>query len=93
MLISAWQNVSLDPIAGVDQTNGTYWQRVHGYGYYMKNKNFQSDRSICSLMHRWSMIQLAVNKFQGFYNQEDGRSGFSKSDNVSFFLLCSWSMV
>lgn len=50
MLILAWQNISLDPIAGVDQTNGTYWESVHHY--FMKHKNFQSDRSPSSLTHR-----------------------------------------
>lgn len=61
---------SLDPITGTDQTNGNYWQRVHSY--FMTHKDFQSNRNSSSLRHRWSMIQLAVNKFQGFYNQVDG---------------------
>lgn len=61
LLISAWQNVSMDPITGIDQTTGTYWQRVHSY--YMKHKDFESDRTWGSLMHRWSVIQLGVNKF------------------------------
>lgn len=82
LLISAWQNISLDPITGADQTNGTYWQRVHNY--FMANKDFQSNRTSSSLVHRWSMIQLAVNKFQGFYNQVDGRSGYSEIDKVTF---------
>lgn len=80
LLISAWQNISLEPVTGVDQTNRTYWQRVHNY--FMKYKDFQSDRSPSSLTHRWSMIQLAVNKFHEFYNQLDGRSGFSENDKV-----------
>lgn len=83
LLISAWQNVSLDPIAGVDQTNGTYWQRVHSY--FMKHGDFQFDRTWGSLMHRWSVIQLAVNKFQGFYNQVEGKSGHSEEDTVICF--------
>lgn len=85
LLISAWQNISLDPITGADQTNGTYWQRVHHY--FMTHKDFQSNRNSSSLRHRWSMIQLAVNKFQGFYNQVDGRSGYSEIDKVIFILL------
>lgn len=78
MVISAWQNVSLDPITGVDQTNGTYWQGVHNY--FMKYKDFESNRNSSSLSHRWSIIQLAVNKFHGFYNQFDGPSGLSEID-------------
>lgn len=81
MLISAWQNVSLDPVTGADQTTGTYWQRVHNY--FMKHKEFESNRNVSSLTHRWSMIQLGVNKFHGFYNQFDGRSGYSELDKVN----------
>ncbi|XP_017230111.2 glutathione S-transferase T3 isoform X2 [Daucus carota subsp. sativus] len=81
LLISAWQNVSFDPITGVDQKNETYWQRVHSY--FMKHKDFQSDRTSCSLMHRWSVIQLAVNKFQGYYNQVEGKSGCSEADKIN----------
>ncbi|XP_017226048.1 glutathione S-transferase T3-like [Daucus carota subsp. sativus] len=80
MLISAWQNVSLDPVTGADQTTGTYWQRVHNY--FMKHKEFESNRNVSSLTHRWSMIQLGVNKFHGFYNQFDGRSGYSELDKI-----------
>lgn len=85
LLISAWQNISLDPITGADQTSGNYWQRVQNY--YLTHKDFQSNRNASSLRHRWSMIQLAVNKFQGFYNQVDGRSGYSEIDKVIFILF------
>ncbi|KAK1388008.1 hypothetical protein POM88_016186 [Heracleum sosnowskyi] len=80
MLISAWHNISSDPITGVDQTIGTYCGRVHKY--FMKYKNFESDRSEGSLMHRWSVIQLAVNKFHGFYTQVGAPSGYSEDDKI-----------
>ena len=89
MLISAWESISLDPITGSDQTNGTYWQRIQSY--FMKHKCFKSDRSITSLTHRWSVIQLGVNKFQGFYNQFDGRSGFTELDKV--IILLFWLII
>lgn len=89
MLISAWENISLDPITGADQTNGTYWQRIHSY--FMKHKDFQSDRNITSLSHRWSVIQLGVNKFHGFYNQFDGWSGFTELDKV--IILRCWITI
>lgn len=53
----------------------------------MKHKNFESDHTWGSLMHRWSVIQLGVNKFQGFYNQMDGRSGYSEIDKVIFLII------
>ncbi|WCJ23186.1 hypothetical protein M5689_005228 [Euphorbia peplus] len=80
MLISAWQNIHLDEITGVNQTHETYWEKVHKY--FMKYKDFPSDRNCSSLMHRWSVIQLAVSKFQGFYSQADGRSGYSEDDKI-----------
>lgn len=89
MLILAWQNISLDPVTGADKTNGTYWQRVHSY--FMKYKDLQSDRNVSSLTHCWFMIQLGVKKIHGFFNQFDGRSGYSELDKVIipqfFFLL------
>ena len=89
MLIPAWESISLDSITGSDQTNGTYWQRIQSY--FMKHKYFKSDRSITSLTHRWSVIQLGVNKFQGFYNQFDGRSGFTELDKV--IILLFWLII
>lgn len=88
LLISAWQNISLDPITGADQTSGNYWQRVQNY--FMTQKDFESNRNASSLRHRWFMIQLAVNKFQGYFNQVDGRSGYSKIDKVIFIFSSSF---
>lgn len=49
---------------------------------FMRYKDFQSDCTPGSLMHRWSVIQFAVNKFQGFYNQVGVRSGNSEDEKV-----------
>ncbi|XP_052190871.1 glutathione S-transferase T3-like isoform X2 [Diospyros lotus] len=72
MLVSAWLNISMDAIYGNDQTKQRYWERVHAY--FHQYKDFESDRSPNSLMHRWSTIQLAVSKFQVYYSQIDGRN-------------------
>jgi hypothetical protein len=61
LLVSAWLNVSQDPIHGVDQSYSTYWGRIHQY--FHTNKNFDSDHSQVSLMNRWSSIQHDVNVF------------------------------
>jgi hypothetical protein len=31
LLVSTWLNVSMDPIQGFDQTQGTFWKRIHAY--------------------------------------------------------------
>jgi hypothetical protein len=31
ILVSAWLNVSLDPITGANQTHKSYWTRIHDY--------------------------------------------------------------
>src|SRR5262249_2102515 len=82
MLVSAWLNISMDPIHGNDQKNQTYWERVHAY--YHEHREFLSDRSPNALMHRWSNIQLAVGKFHGYYIQITNRqqSGVNEHDKV-----------
>lgn len=87
LLISAWKNVSLDPIQGNNQTQQTYWSRITSY--YNEYKTFPSERTPSSLCNRWSSIQLCVSKFQGFYNQIEGRnqSGVGEEDKVCLLIL------
>ncbi|CAL8992592.1 unnamed protein product, partial [Prunus brigantina] len=71
LLLSAWLNVSLDAVQGNKQKSGTYWKRI--WEYFHEYKSFVGDRTTNSLMHRWSTIQLAVNKFCGWYAQIEQR--------------------
>jgi len=61
LLVSAWLNVDMDPVQGVDQSQGTYWRRI--YKYFHANKTFESTRTEVSLMNRWCGIQHDVNVF------------------------------
>ena len=81
-LVSAWLNVSMDGINGVDQSHGTYWKRIHEY--FHVNKKFSSNRSQGSLMNRWSGIQHDVNAFAGCLSKIEARnhSGWSVDDKV-----------
>ncbi|CAN6177553.1 unnamed protein product [Urochloa humidicola] len=63
LLVSAWLNVGMDPIPGVEQSHGRLWTRIHDY--FHSNKTFESNRSEGSLMNRWSGIQHDVNLFCG----------------------------
>ncbi|WOH04335.1 hypothetical protein DCAR_0623744 [Daucus carota subsp. sativus] len=82
LLISAWLNVSLDPVQGTNQTQLTYWNRIGNY--FDEHKNFSSDRTPTSLCNRWCAIQTLVSKFIGYYNQINGRnqSGVTEQDKV-----------
>ncbi|KAL9671217.1 hypothetical protein QQ045_008783 [Rhodiola kirilowii] len=82
LLISAWENVSLDPIKGNNQTQTSYWSRIASY--FDEHKTFTSERTPIALTNRWSSIQKCVSKFQGFYNQIEGRnqSGIGEVDKV-----------
>ena len=82
LLVSAWLNVSLDPVKGVDQSRTTYWKRIHAY--FHAHKEFISDRSQGSLMNRWSGIQHDVNIFAGCLSKIEAKnqSGLSIDDKV-----------
>ncbi|KAK1589245.1 hypothetical protein Q3G72_031916 [Acer saccharum] len=83
LLVSAWLNTSMDPVQGTLQKNTSFWSRINAY--YHENKGMIiSDRDQNGLEHRWSAIQIAVNKFCGFYKQIEGRhqSGLTQNDKT-----------
>ncbi|KAH7863131.1 hypothetical protein Vadar_013723 [Vaccinium darrowii] len=82
LLVSAWLNISLDAIQGNEQKHKAYWLRV--WEYFHEHKNFISDRSPTSLMHRWSTIQLDTNKFCACFAHSESRrhSGVPDKDQV-----------
>jgi hypothetical protein len=54
----------MDPIQGVDQTQGSFWKRIHAY--FHQHRKFESNCTESSLMNRWSGIQHDVNLFCGY---------------------------
>ncbi|GFY92293.1 hypothetical protein Acr_08g0006890 [Actinidia rufa] len=82
LLISAWLNISLDAVQGNEQKHKTYWLRV--WEYFHEHKKVVSDRTQTSLMHRWSTIQIATNKFCGCYAQIESKhnSDVAEKDQV-----------
>ncbi|KAG2549313.1 hypothetical protein PVAP13_9KG289413, partial [Panicum virgatum] len=83
LLVSAWLNVGIDPIQGVDQSQGTYWGRI--YDYFHADRTFESTRTTISLMNRWSGIQHDVNLFCGCVTriQDRNRSGSRVDDKIA----------
>ncbi|KAH7857943.1 hypothetical protein Vadar_018173 [Vaccinium darrowii] len=82
LLISAWLNISLDPVQGNEQKHKTYWRRV--WEYFHEHKTFDTSLNETSLMCCWSTIQLAMNKFCGFFAQIEKRneSGKTEKDRI-----------
>ncbi|CAD6254445.1 unnamed protein product [Miscanthus lutarioriparius] len=80
MLVSAWLNVSLDPVRGANQSKDTYWKRIHDY--FHSKKDFESHRTQSSLMSRWSSILHDCNIFAGCVSKVEARnqSGASVDD-------------
>ena len=72
LLVSAWLNISTDPVQETNQTRGTFWMRV--YDYYRSNKELTSNRSQSSLLHGWKAILENVNNFCGCVTQIELRN-------------------
>ncbi|TVU45988.1 hypothetical protein EJB05_05498 [Eragrostis curvula] len=83
LLVSAWLNVSMDAIHGVEQPQGKYWARIHEY--FHQHKTFESNRTESSLMNRWSGLQHDVNVFCGCVTRIEcrNRSGESYDDKIA----------
>ncbi|KAL6579993.1 hypothetical protein OROMI_008017 [Orobanche minor] len=83
LLISAWLNVSIDPIQDNNQTYACYWDRI--WNYFNENKEgLASDQTANSLCNRWCTINEKVAKFISFHNQiiEKNKSGLSEQNKI-----------
>ncbi|OEL36459.1 hypothetical protein BAE44_0002517 [Dichanthelium oligosanthes] len=85
MLVSAWLNVSVDQVQGSERS--TYWKRI--FDYYHSNKDCESERNQNSIMHRWSIIQESVSKFERCLSRIEGTSqnGVTAQDEVSLYVF------
>ncbi|KAG6628716.1 hypothetical protein CIPAW_14G032300 [Carya illinoinensis] len=61
LLVSAWLNCSLDAVQGTDQKHSQLWEKI--FEYFQQYKETTNEQIIKSLIHRWSAIQKATNKF------------------------------
>ncbi|KAG2670245.1 hypothetical protein I3760_14G076600 [Carya illinoinensis] len=82
LLVSAWLNCSLDAVQGTDQKHSQLWEKI--YEYFQQFKETTNDRTIKSLIHRWSVIQKATNKFCAKLAQVEGlnQSGMTEQDKI-----------
>jgi hypothetical protein len=87
LLVSAWLNVGMDLMQGVDQTQSTMWARI--YEYFHANKSFESTRTEVSIMNRWATIQHDVDVFCGCLRIEARNQSGSRVDD-KVFILFQW---
>ncbi|XP_020270960.1 glutathione S-transferase T3-like [Asparagus officinalis] len=71
LLVSAWLNTSQDAIQGTGQHKDKFWHRANDY--FILYSTDPTSRTPNQMMHRWSTIQLSVNKFCGCVAQIEGR--------------------
>jgi hypothetical protein len=91
LLVSAYLNVSKDAIAGRDQKDGRFWERIHKY--YYDNLSFDSHRNCASLRHRWGIIQKEVSLFQSYYEAIERKNESGKTINDKVNYLCSYIFI
>ncbi|KAG6645334.1 hypothetical protein CIPAW_08G115400 [Carya illinoinensis] len=80
LLVSAWLNCSLDAVQGTYQKHSQLWEK--NFEYFQQFKETTNERTIKSLIHRWSVIQKATNKFCAKLAQVEGlnQSGMTEQD-------------
>ncbi|KAF5446120.1 hypothetical protein F2P56_031773 [Juglans regia] len=83
LLVSAWLNISIDAIKGTDQKSTQMWERISEFYHEYKKQN-NVNRSVVSLMNRWSSIQKCTNKFCAFLAQVESLhpSGATEQDKI-----------
>ncbi|XP_042962346.1 uncharacterized protein LOC122296612 [Carya illinoinensis] len=62
LLVSAWLNISVDAIRGLDKKYSQMWEKISDY-YNEYKKPSMANRSGGSLTNRWPVIQKCTNKF------------------------------
>jgi len=102
MLALAWLNVSSDPGpahgGGGGGERAPYWKRMHDY--FHGHRDFESERSENSLLHRWSTIQDNVKRFDRCVadvldghghgqDDDDDHNSLTPHDTVTLTLRCS----
>ncbi|KAG2727687.1 hypothetical protein I3760_01G169600 [Carya illinoinensis] len=82
LLVSAWLNCSLDAVQGTDQKHSQLWEKI--FEYFQQFKETTTERTIKSLIHRWSVIQKATNKFCAKLAQVEGLNQSGMTDQDKF---------
>ena len=81
LLISAWLNVSTDPIIGADQKGEAFWDRIRQY--CEESNPGLIKRGAIAIKKRWQRINEGAQKYGSCYEQAERRVGSgSNLDNI-----------
>ena len=86
-LVRAWESISLDATAGVDQTKDRYWQRAEDKFFQLMPRNGRTvPRTYRSLQGRWETIKTSCGRWSGCLQQVINAppSGTVEDDWVSY---------
>ncbi|XP_062188911.1 glutathione S-transferase T3-like [Phragmites australis] len=84
LLVSAWLNVSQDPVVGTDQSRETYWGRIAKYFNTYKKESMML-RTEKALINHMKLITDAVTKFTVHYRKVEqlNPSGTNERDKMA----------
>ncbi|KAL9664719.1 hypothetical protein QQ045_020125 [Rhodiola kirilowii] len=81
LLISAWLNVSTDPMIGTDQKGETFWERIHQY--CEESIPGLIKRGVIAMKRRWQRINEGAQRYGSCYDQAERRIGSGTNmDNI-----------
>ncbi|XP_074367392.1 uncharacterized protein LOC141707871 [Apium graveolens] len=81
LLISAWLNVSIDPLVGTDQKAEAFWERIHKY--CEEDNPGVIKRGVVAMKKRWQRINEGAQKFGACYDEAQRKIGSgSNLDNI-----------
>ncbi|XP_074335988.1 glutathione S-transferase T3-like [Apium graveolens] len=81
LLISAWLNVSIDPLVGTDQKADAFWDRIRQY--CEKYNPGVIKRGVMAMKKRWQRINEGAQKFGSCHDEALRRVGSgSNLDNI-----------
>ncbi|XP_074323390.1 glutathione S-transferase T3-like [Apium graveolens] len=81
LLISAWLNVSIDPVIGTDQKADEFWNQIHQY--CEEDNSGVIKRGAVAMKKRWQRINEGAQKFGACYDEAQRKIGSgSNLDNI-----------
>ncbi|KAL9673101.1 hypothetical protein QQ045_029354 [Rhodiola kirilowii] len=81
VLISAWLNVSIDPMVGTDKKSEAFWDRIRNY--CEESNPGLIKRGTVAIKKRWQRINEGAQRYGSCYEQAEQRAGSgSNMDNI-----------
>ena len=81
LLISAWLNVSIDPLISTDKKAEAFWERIHQY--CEEDNPGVIKRGVVAMKKRWQRINEGAQKFGSCYDEAQRKIGSgSNMDNI-----------